>query len=131
MKGLDFMHGTGHGVGYFEGVHEGPVGISKRNTVVFQPNMIVTNEPGYYEPGKYGIRIENILVCIQDENGLLGFENITICPYDKNLIDVQLLSEQDKIFINKYHEKVWDILSPRIQDDAETLEWLKNATSAL
>lgn len=93
--------------------------------------MIVTNEPGYYEPGKYGIRIENILVCIQDENGLLGFENITICPYDKNLIDVQLLSEQDKIFINKYHEKVWDILSPRIQDDAETLEWLKNATSAL
>jgi Xaa-Pro aminopeptidase len=58
----DYMHGTGHGVGYFLGVHEGPCGISKYNTTIFKPNMIVTNEPGYYEAGKYGIRIENILV---------------------------------------------------------------------
>ena len=81
------MHGTGHGVGYFEGVHEGPCGISKYNQVVFKPNMIVTNQPGYYEPGKFGIRIQNILVAVQDENGLLGFDNLTNCPYDKNLFD--------------------------------------------
>jgi Xaa-Pro aminopeptidase len=61
----DYCHGTGHGVGYFLGVHEGPVGISKYNQTVFEPNMIVTNEPGYYETGKYGIRIENILVVNQ------------------------------------------------------------------
>ena len=69
-NGLDYMHGTGHGVGYFEGVHEGPIGISSVNKVVFEPNMIVTNEPGYYEPGQFGIRIENILVCVRDGESL-------------------------------------------------------------
>jgi Xaa-Pro aminopeptidase len=63
--GKDFQHGTGHGVGYFLGVHEGPVGISKINTTVFKPGMIVSNEPGYYEPGKYGIRIENLIMCME------------------------------------------------------------------
>lgn len=70
---MDFAHGTGHGVGYFGGVHEGPVGISKFNKTVFEPNMIVTNEPGYYKPGKFGIRIENMLVVREVQPGILGF----------------------------------------------------------
>lgn len=91
----DYQHGTGHGVGHFLGVHEGPVGISKYNKTVFEPNMIVTNEPGYYEAGKYGIRIENILVVKQD-NEFLGFECLTLCPYDINLIDENLLTKKDR-----------------------------------
>lgn len=91
----DYQHGTGHGVGHFLGVHEGPVGISKYNKTIFEPNMIVTNEPGYYEAGKYGIRIENILVVKQD-NEFLGFECLTLCPYDINLIDENLITKKDR-----------------------------------
>lgn len=112
-KGLNYLHGTGHGVGYFQGVHEGPCGISKYNKNVFTPGMIVTNEPGYYEPGKFGIRIENILLVVENA-GLYGFENITLCPYDKNLIDNSLLAEADRKFINDYHQRVWTVVSPHL-----------------
>ena len=105
--GLDYLHGTGHGVGYFEGVHEGPVGLSKYNTTIYEPNMIVTNEPGYYETGKYGIRIENMLVVVE-RDGLKGFDNLTLCPYDKNLLDHSLLTQADVVFINEYHKRVWE-----------------------
>lgn len=129
-KGLDFLHGTGHGVGYFGGVHEGPIGISCVNNVVFGPNMIVTNQPGYYQNGKYGIRIQNILV-VTEQNGFYGFENITLCPYDKNLIDVNLLSGGDREYIDAYHKRVYDVISGSLNDDEESLEWLRNATSPL
>lgn len=84
-KGLDYQHGTGHGVGHFLGVHEGPVGIYHSHPTKFKTGMIVTNEPGYYEPGKFGIRIENVLL-VQEEDGFNWFHNLTLCPYDKNLI---------------------------------------------
>ena len=125
--GLDYLHGTGHGVGYFEGVHEGPVGLSKYNTTVYEPNMIVTNEPGYYETGKYGIRIENMLVVVE-KDGLHGFENLTLCPYDKNLFDLSLLTQNDVNFINEYHKRVWETVSPHLTGDEESLAWLKKAT---
>lgn len=79
--------------------------------------MIVTNEPGYYEPGKYGIRIENMLVVVTDSEGLLTFENMTLCPYDKNLLDLSLLSQSDRAFINEYHERVWKLVSPHLEGD--------------
>ena len=109
------------------GVHEGPVGISKYNQTVFEPNMIVTNEPGYYETGKYGIRIENILV-VNQQNEFYGFECLTLCPYDWNLIDESLLSKKDRDYINKYHTRVRDTLLPLLKDDKETIEWLTHAT---
>lgn len=92
--------------------------------------MIVTNEPGYYEPGKYGIRIENMLL-VKETDGLNWFFNLTLCPYDKNLIDKSLLSTFDVQFINAYHQRVWETLSPRLQDDQDALDWLKKATSPL
>ena len=126
----DYCHGTGHGVAYFGGVHEGPVGISKYNTTNFLTGMIVTNEPGYYETGKYGIRIENMLL-VREENGFNWFENLTLCPYDKNLIDPTILTASDRDFINKYHQRVWETLSPSLGEDQAAFDWLKNATSPL
>ena len=109
------MHGTGHGVAYFGGVHEGPCGISKYNQTNFVSGMIVTNEPGYYETGKFGIRIENMLL-VREQNGFNRFENLTLCPYDKNLIEKSLLTASDIDFINTYHKRVWDTLSPSLDD---------------
>ena len=129
-KGLNYCHGTGHGVGYFQGVHEGPLGISRGYKIPFTHGMIVTNEPGYYEDGKFGIRIENILLAVE-KDAMIGFENLVLCPYDKNLIDEELLNKKDKDFINAYHQRVWDVVSPEIKDDKETLEWLKAATSPM
>ena len=85
---MDYGHGTGHGVGYFLNVHEGPNGISKYRYAPMVPGNIVSNEPGYYESGKYGIRIENLIVCKEVGSGFYGFENLTICPYDSNLFDM-------------------------------------------
>ena len=111
------MHGTGHGVGYFLGVHEGPVGISKINTIVFKPGMIVSNEPGYYQEGKFGIRIENLIIVQEDEKSeCYYFENLTLCPYDLNLIKFELLSNTDKQHINNYHQRVYDTLKPMLKE---------------
>lgn len=129
-KGLDYGHGTGHGVGYFQGVHEGPVGISKYNQTKYQAGMIVTNEPGYYEPGKYGIRIENMLL-VHEKDGFNFFENLTLCPYDKNLLAKELLTQSDIDYINAYHKRVWETLSPNLQDDHSALNWLQAATAPI
>ena len=129
-KGKDYNHGTGHGVGHYQGVHEGPVAISKYNTTNYQSGMIVTVEPGYYETGKYGIRIQNMILCRQD-NGWNYFHNLTLCPYDRNLIDLTLLSKDDIQFIDKYHKRVWDELSPLLEGDGQTLAWLSKATAPL
>ena len=102
----NFSHGTGHGVGYFLNVHEGPQGISSRNKVSFKEGMIVSNEPGYYENGKFGIRIEN-LVRIKKIGALYRFEDLTLAPIDKTLIEKKLLKKNEIYWLNEYHEKVY------------------------
>lgn len=92
-KGLDYGHGTGHGIGYFLNCHEGPHSLSKYSNEVYVPGMVVTDEPGYYKDGEYGIRIEDALMVVNKGNGFLGFENLTKVPYDRNLMDFNLLSK--------------------------------------
>ncbi len=104
--GLDYPHGTGHGVGYFLNVHEGPQAISKSNKVILKKGMILSNEPGYYEKDKFGIRIEN-LIHIKRANNKNVFEDLTMVPIDKNLIDPAMLNINEINWINKYHEKVF------------------------
>jgi len=103
---LDYAHGTGHGVGYFLNVHEGPHAISKNNKVNFKEGMIVSNEPGYYENGKFGIRIENLVRVKKTKNGNT-FENLTMAPIDKSLIDKKILVENEINWINNYHRNVF------------------------
>ena len=102
----DFSHGTGHGVGYFLNVHEGPQAISKRNNIKLREGMILSNEPGFYLQGKYGIRIEN-LVYIKKEKKNLVFKNLTLAPIDINLINFKLLSSQEKKYLINYHFEVY------------------------
>ncbi len=103
---LDYAHGTGHGVGYFLNVHEGPQAISKGNKVKFREGMIVSNEPGYYESGKFGIRIEN-LVTVKKRRRNLKFDNLTLVPIDKSLIEKKLLNKKEIKWLNNYHAKVF------------------------
>lgn len=135
QKGLDYQHGTGHGVGYFLNVHEGPQGISRYRKTELKEGMNVTNEPGYYEAGSFGIRIENVMFVTKNPNieHFLSFENVTMVPYDKNLIDSELLNSQDKEYINAYHRKVWETHAEvlRSKNDELTLAWLHDATSPL
>ena len=102
----DFSHGTGHGVGYFLNVHEGPQAISKRNNIELREGMILSNEPGFYLQGKYGIRIEN-LVYIKKEKNNLVFKNLTLAPIDINLINFNLLSSEEKKYLINYHFEVY------------------------
>ena len=104
--GLDYAHGTGHGVGYFLNVHEGPQSISKFNSVKLQEGMILSNEPGYYKKGHYGIRIENLLYIKKDKN-YLSFENLTLAPLEKDLINYNLLTKSEKDYLFKYHLKIY------------------------
>ena len=106
---LDYAHGTGHGVGYFLNVHEGPHAISKSNTVNFQEGMIVSNEPGYYERNKFGIRIEN-LIYVKKNGQNNKFDNLTMVPIDKELIDIKILKKSEIIWLNDYHKKVFNNL---------------------
>jgi len=132
--GLNYGHGTGHGVGYFLNVHEGPHGISKFRTYPLKEGMIVTNEPGYYKEGSFGIRIENILVVETRRDGaFLGFRNITNVPYERNLIDVKLLRKEDIEHINNYHQQVYENLEPFLKEknDQIALKWLKEKTQKL
>ena len=99
---LDYEHGTGHGVGYFLNVHEGPHAISKGNKINFKEGMVVSNEPGYYENGKFGIRIEN-LITVKKEKRNLKFENLTLAPIDKSLINKKLLNNDEINWLNSYH----------------------------
>jgi Xaa-Pro aminopeptidase len=102
--GLDYDHGTGHGVGQFLGVHEGPQRISKRaGDVPLEVGMVVSNEPGYYKTGEYGIRIENLVVVVEKEDGILGFETLTCAPIDKRLVDESMLTADEKRWLDDYH----------------------------
>ena len=103
---LDYPHGTGHGVGYFLNVHEGPQAISSKNKIKLKQGMILSNEPGYYENGKFGIRIEN-LVRIKKIGALYRFEDLTLAPIDKTLIEKKLLKKNEIYWLNEYHEKVY------------------------
>lgn len=126
--GLDYGHGTGHGVGFFLGVHEGPQRISTKSCEIpMEEGMVTSNEPGLYIEGKHGIRIENLVLTTFAEDGLenkfLGFETLTLYPYDVNLIDRTLLSEEEIYWINNYHSEVVKRLSPYL--GREELDWLK------
>ncbi len=125
---LDYAHGTGHGVGYFLNVHEGPHGISKNNKISFKEGMIVSNEPGYYEKNKFGIRIEN-LVYVKKFKKQMMFNNLTMVPIDKELIDIKLLSDKERKWLNNYHQKVFYNLQSAMNKN-EILD-LKKACSAI
>ena len=104
--GLDYEHGTGHGVGFFLNVHEGPQSISKYNSVKFKEGMILSNEPGYYKKGEYGIRIEN-LVYVKKNKNKLYFENLTFAPIEKELINESLLNKKEKDYLFRYHLDIY------------------------
>ncbi len=134
--GLNYNHGTGHGVGYFLNVHEGPNNFNfrivngKMNSVVLEEGMITSNEPGYYEEGSHGIRTENLIVCLKSEKTEYGqfmkFENLTMVPIDIEAIDMVYMTDIDKMRLNAYHREVYDKISPYLSD--EEREWLKEAT---
>ncbi len=104
---LNYAHGTGHGVGYFLNVHEGPQSITKNNKIKFEEGMIVSNEPGYYENGKFGIRIENLIRVKKNGKARYSFENLTMVPIEKKLIEKKLLTKNEIIWLNKYHKTVY------------------------
>jgi Xaa-Pro aminopeptidase len=134
--GLDYDHGTGHGVGVYLGVHEGPHRIAKLvNTQPLEPGMIVSNEPGYYKTGAYGIRIENLQVVTPaadiegGERPMLGFDTLTLAPIARELIVKQLLTKEEIAWVNAYHAKVWEKIGPQLEGDAKA--WLESATKPL
>lgn len=132
--GCEFMHGTGHGVGYFLNVHEGPHGIGNYpDNPPLVHGMVVTNEPGYYLKDNFGIRIENMLVVIEggEDNSQLSFENLTMVPYENSLLDFSLLSEDFISFINGYHKEVYEKLHPLVKDDKLALDYLSKKTAPI
>lgn len=136
-EGLDYNHGTGHGVGYFLNVHEGPNGfhwkVEGRATTVYEEGMITSNEPGLYFAGKFGIRLENLMVCRKAEKTEYGqfmcFETLTMVPFDLDVVDAAMLSEREKQLLNAYHKKVYATIAPRLNTDEAA--WLKEATREL
>ncbi|SFE55149.1 Xaa-Pro aminopeptidase [Peptostreptococcaceae bacterium pGA-8] len=124
--GENYNHGTGHGVGHMLCVHEGPVSISPREkTGTFKPGMITSNEPGIYIPGKYGIRIEDEMLCIPRGESNLAFTSITCCPFERDAIDISMLSEKEVNYINEYHSNVYEKLAPLLSE--EERQWLEKA----
>ncbi len=129
--GLDFDHGVGHGVGAYLSVHEGPQRISKFGTTALEPGMILSNEPGYYRAGEYGIRLENLVIVEPREirgaeREMRGFETITLAPFDLNCVEPALLSAEEAEWLDAYHARVRKTLSPLL--DAKTRRWLRTAT---
>jgi Xaa-Pro aminopeptidase len=136
--GKDFIHGVGHGVGSALNVHEGPHSISRvLNPQALQPGMIISNEPGYYEEGNFGIRIENLLICVlQPQLGtfagksFLGFEKLTMIPIQKDLIDYSLLTAAEVDWINQYHSTVKQRIFPLLRTE-RAKKWLDGATKPI
>ena len=133
--GLDFDHGTGHGVGSYLSVHEGPQRLSRTGEAVLEPGMILSNEPGYYKPGHFGIRIENLVVVMPagvppaGERPMHAFETLTLAPIDHHMIVRELLSDEEWDWLDGYHERVVEEIGPEL-DDAD-LHWLELATRPL
>ncbi|MCH7864112.1 MAG: aminopeptidase P family protein [Proteobacteria bacterium] len=135
-EGLDYDHGTGHGVGKYLGVHEGPQRIAKTpNRVPLEPGMVVSDEPGYYKKGAYGIRIENLVTVIAAEapagaeKPFLEFETLTLAPMDRALVEKQLLTADEVAWLDAYHARVADEIGPLV--DEATAAWLKKATATI
>jgi Xaa-Pro aminopeptidase len=135
QAGLDFDHGTGHGVGSYLSVHEGPARISKFGNVALKRGMILSNEPGYYKTGAYGIRTENLVLVVAAaspdgaEKPLNAFETLTLAPIDRRLIDNRMLTGKERLWVDNYHTRVRDAVRPLL--DAETQRWLDAATRPL
>ena len=132
QEGKDFKHGTGHGVGCFGNVHEGPNRISSGGSLYgFKPNMVTSIEPGYYKENAYGIRIENLYYSKRTEQNseFLEFETLTLVPIDKRLIDAYLLDAGERDWLNAYHKKVYERLAACVNDDEK--KWLKESCSPL
>ncbi len=133
-KGLNYGHGTGHGVGCFLNVHEGPQSIKPNdNGVAFEKGMITSNEPGLYRTNEYGIRIENLLLTIESNNTEFGeflqFETLTLCPIDLKSIEPSLLTHEEKQWLNGYHKNVFDKIAPHLNEDLKS--WLKEQTKPI
>ncbi|EDP6856562.1 M24 family metallopeptidase [Campylobacter upsaliensis] len=139
---LDYIHGTGHGVGYFLNVHEGPQVLSYFAPVLektrAKEGMLSSIEPGIYKAGKWGVRLENLVVNTKVENPknsaygeFLYFKPVTLCPFELSCIDVNLLDEKEKKWLNAYHQKVKEKLAPRLQDEPKALKWLETRTKAI
>lgn len=136
QAGLDYQHGTGHGVGVYLGVHEGPHRIAKPwNAVPLMPGMIVSNEPGFYKAGEYGIRIENLQYVTPAEDiaggeiAMHGFECLTFAPLARDLIDVKLLTKDERKWVNDYHKRVLKVLGRKLE--GEVKDWLKKACARI
>src|SRR5512132_1585782 len=135
VQGLDFDHGTGHGVGSYLSVHEGPARISKLGTTALKPGMILSNEPGYYKAGAYGIRIENLVLVVRApavagaEKPLNAFETLTLAPIDRRLIVAEMLTLEETAWLDAYHARVFATLAPSL--DTETRAWLAAASRPL
>ncbi len=136
-NGLNYGHGTGHGVGFCLNVHEGPQGISPGvnaySRTIIEPGMLISDEPGIYREGEYGIRIENLVLCYEDEitdfGRFLRFHTVSLCYIDQSLIDVSLLDKKETEWLNDYHNVVYDKLSPHLFEDEKA--WLREKTAAI
>lgn len=133
-EGLSYLHGTGHGVGHFLNVHEGPQRVALNiSAVPFRPGMLTSNEPGLYREGVHGIRCENLVLCVpamETEFGrFLKFETVTLFPFDRKLFDLNLMNDNEIAWLNAYHERVYKTLAPAL--DAEAQAWLKERTAPL
>lgn len=134
QHGLDYDHGTGHGVGSFLSVHEGPQSISRAGMVALEPGMICSNEPGYYKAGAYGIRIENLVLVTEPETPeggerpMMGFETLTLVPIDRRLVAKDLLEREERDWLNAYHAQVRDVIGAELAGESDVLKWLHSAT---
>jgi Xaa-Pro aminopeptidase len=135
-EGLDYRCGSGHGVGFLLSVHEGPQGFRRApviNSVVLEPGMILTNEPGIYREGEHGVRTENTMLVVDDFETEYGkymkFDIISYCPIDLDGIDASLLTQQEKDWLNNYHREVYEKLSPNLSEAEKA--WLKHETRAV
>lgn len=130
--GLDYAHGTGHGVGHVMQVHEGPASISRRGGAALDTGMLLSNEPGVYRAGAWGIRIENLIaVNGPADDGFLTFETITLCPIDRRLVDVDMLLPAERDWLNAYHARVLESLAAELAGEADILAWLEAACAPI
>ena len=139
QRGLDFNHGTGHGVGFISSVHERPNGIrwrmvpERQDSCILEEGMFTSDEPGLYIEGSHGIRTENLLLCHKGEKNIYGqymyFENLTFAPIDLDAVDISVMEPADVRLLNAYHKEVYEKLAPHLT--AEEQEWLKDATKEI
>ncbi len=135
QAGYDFDHGTGHGVGSYLSVHEGPASISRRGLAALETGMILSNEPGYYKEGEFGIRLENLVIVSEPtdvsggDRAMMAFETITLVPFDRRLVDTELLSDAELDWLNAYHRRVAEVIGPELQGDDAA--WLTAAIAPI